>query len=120
MSFGEQLQAVRRRNGLTQEEFAAQMKVSRQAVSKWESSRGYPEVEKIIYICNRYGVSMNDLFAEEVPLLRQQEALAASDPYRERTLKKDFSEFFANLSPLKKRIIGAILAAVLLLILQDW
>lgn len=117
MSFGEQLQAVRRRNGLTQEEFAAQMKVSRQAVSKWESSRGYPEIEKIIYICNRYGVSMNDLFEEEVPRLRQQEASGVADPYRERTLKKDISEFFSNLSPLKKRIVGAILAAGVLLIL---
>ena len=57
MSFGEKLQALRRENGLTQEDFAAQMKVSRQAVSKWESSRGYPEIEKIIYICNRYGVT---------------------------------------------------------------
>ena len=52
MSFGEKLQALRRENGLTQEDFAAQMKVSRQAVSKWESSRGYPEIEKIIYICH--------------------------------------------------------------------
>ena len=59
MSFGERLQAVRRRNEMTQEEFAAQLKVSRQAVSKWESSRGYPEIEKIIYICNRYGTTMD-------------------------------------------------------------
>ena len=68
MSFGERLQEVRRNNGMTQEDFAGQLKVSRQAVSKWESSRGYPELEKIIYICNRYGVTMNELFAEEVPL----------------------------------------------------
>ena len=68
MAFGERLQAVRRKNGLTQEEFAAQLKVSRQAVSKWESSRGYPEIEKILYICNRYGVTPNQLFAEEVPV----------------------------------------------------
>lgn len=37
MSFGEQLSAVRRRSGLTQEQFAEQLQVSRQAVSKWES-----------------------------------------------------------------------------------
>ena len=67
MSFGERLQEVRRINGMTQEEFAAQLKVSRQAVSKWESCRGYPEIEKIIFICNRYGVTMNELFCEEVP-----------------------------------------------------
>ena len=54
MSFGDRLQALRRGTGMTQEEFAQQLKVSRQAVSKWESSRGYPEIEKIIYICNHY------------------------------------------------------------------
>ena len=37
MSFGDQLQAVRRAAGLTQEQFAEELKVSRQAVSKWES-----------------------------------------------------------------------------------
>ena len=68
MAFGERLQELRRARGMTQEDFAAQLKVSRQAVSKWESCRGYPELEKIIYICNRYGVTMNDLFCEEVPL----------------------------------------------------
>ena len=40
MSFGEQLSSVRRRSGLTQEQFAEQLQVSRQAVSKWESGRG--------------------------------------------------------------------------------
>ena len=50
MSFGERLQEVRRSSGLTQEQFAEELNVSRQAVSKWESSRGYPEVEKILYI----------------------------------------------------------------------
>lgn len=41
--------------------------MSRQAVSKWESGRGYPEMEKILYICNRYQVSIADMFAEEAP-----------------------------------------------------
>ena len=71
MSFGERLQMLRRSNDLTQEEFAQQLKVSRQAVSKWESSRGYPEIEKIIYICNTYGVTMNELFQDEVPSVQQ-------------------------------------------------
>ena len=67
MSFGDRLQAIRHSNGLTQEEFAQQLNVSRQAVSKWESSRGYPEIEKIIYICNTYGVTMDELFSDELP-----------------------------------------------------
>ena len=61
MAFGERLQALRRARGMTQEAFAAELKVSRQAVGKWESCRGYPEIEKILYICGRYGVTMDEL-----------------------------------------------------------
>lgn len=71
MAFGERLQEVRKRSGLTQEEFAEQLQVSRQSVSRWESGRGYPEMEKIIFICNRYGVTMDGLFKEEVPTPRR-------------------------------------------------
>ena len=121
MSFGEQLQAVRRKNGLTQEEFAAQLNVSRQAVSKWESSRGYPEIEKIIYICNRYGTSMGELFAEEVPVTQASEETPApviTEAYRDdRTLKKILADFSSNLSYGKKLMIGGLLAAMALLIL---
>ena len=42
MTFGEKLQKLRKEAGLSQEEFADQMGVSRQAVSKWESDSGYP------------------------------------------------------------------------------
>jgi len=118
MSFGERLQAVRRKHDMTQEEFAAQLKVSRQAVSKWESSRGYPEIEKIIYICNRYGTTMNELFADEVPtpaevVQRQAEPEALSD----RPLKRKLSDFFNNLSFTNKCMIGGLLAAIALLVL---
>ena len=118
MSFGERLQAVRRRNEMTQEEFAAQLKVSRQAVSKWESSRGYPEIEKIIYICNRYGTTMDELFADEVPVLRQEEETPAVPRELEsRPLKTVLSDFFANLSMTNKLMIGGLMAAVALLVL---
>jgi len=118
MSFGERLQAVRRKHEMTQEEFAAQLKVSRQAVSKWESSRGYPEIEKIIYICNRYGTTMDELFADEVPNLRREaEAPTLQEPLRSRSLKRELSDFFSNLSFGNKCIIGGLLAATALLIL---
>jgi len=117
MSFGERLQAVRRKNGLTQEEFAAQLKVSRQAVSKWESSRGYPEIEKIIYICNRYGVTMSELFADEAPLRDPAEPAAPAEPLQDRPLKRVLSDFFNNLSFPNKCMIGGLLTAIALLVL---
>ena len=67
MAFAQRLQEVRRRSGLTQEQFAERLCVSRQAVSKWESGRGYPEIEKILYICSCYGVTLNELFDQELP-----------------------------------------------------
>jgi len=118
MAFGERLQAVRRKNGLTQEEFAAQLNVSRQAVSKWESSRGYPEIEKILYICNRYGTTMDELFADELPEEQREEPQPEVEDFRdERTLKTILSDFFSNLSYRNKCMIGGILLAFAVLVL---
>ena len=119
MSFGEQLQALRRSNNLTQEEFAEQLNVSRQAVSKWESSRGYPEMEKIIYICNHYGVSMNELFVAEVPPNKNSEearSKKADDGHalRSRPFKESFGNFFNNLPPKNQLLLGTMIFVVFL------
>ena len=116
MSFGERLQAVRRASGQTQEEFASHLKVSRQAVSKWESSRGYPEIEKIIYICNRYGTTMDELFADEVHVERREKENTA-EVLRDRPLKTVLEDFASNLSLANKCMMGGLLAAVALLVL---
>ena len=102
MAFGERLQEVRKRSGLTQEEFAEQLQVSRQSVSRWESGRGYPEMEKIIYICNRYGVTMDELFEEEVPT--PGEPPEETPRLSARTLSSEIMSLYANLSPYNKSI----------------
>ena len=117
MAFGDRLAAVRRGNGLTQEQFAEQLQVSRQAVSKWESGWGYPEMEKILYICNRYQVSIADLFAEEAPV---PAAAAETHPAPEQeaaplpraTLGSAVGAFLTNLSPKNKWLAGAVLAGI--------
>lgn len=117
MAFGDRLAAVRRGNGLTQEQFAEQLQVSRQAVSKWESGRGYPEMEQILYICNRYQVSIADLFAEEAPVpaaatethpAPEQEAA----PLPRATLGSAVGAFLTNLSPKNKWLAGAVLVGI--------
>ena len=117
MSFGEQLQAVRRSNGLTQEQLAEELKVSRQAVSKWESGRGYPEMEKILYICNRYGITPNELFREEVPQVAQNECRRTEEPAQapELSLKTAAGTFLTNLSPKNKWLALAVVTGTLLL-----
>lgn len=114
MSFGERLQEVRRSSGLTQEQFAEELNVSRQAVSKWESGKGYPEIEKILYICNRYRVPLGSLFADEVPPLEQaaeQQAAAPSELPRD-NLKSAVSGFLSNLSPTNKWLGIGVLAGI--------
>ena len=117
MAFGEQLAAVRRGNGLTQEQFAEELQVSRQAVSKWESGRGYPEMEKILYICNRYHVSIADLFAEEAPVVPSAPAEAMSPeavpaPLPRATLRSAVGAFLNNLSPKNKWLAAAVLVGI--------
>lgn len=121
MSFGQQLQLLRRGHGLTQEEFARQLQVSRQAVSKWESSRSYPEIEKIIYICNCYGVTMDELFAEEVPRLEREESGGGPAEHRleSQSLPKAIGDFFTNLPPGQQTAfcMGAATLGIVLLVL---
>lgn len=61
MSFGENLQAARRKKGLSQEELAGKLEVSRQAVSRWEMNEGYPETEKLIALAKALDVSLDSL-----------------------------------------------------------
>ena len=116
MAFGDRLQEIRHKSGLTQEQFAEQLQVSRQAVSKWESCRGYPEIEKILYICNRYHVTPNELFDEEVGIEKADMVETAQPEKAEsRSLKTALSSFFYNLSPKNKWLGVAVLAGIAVL-----
>ncbi len=114
MSFGTQLQALRRKRGITQEELAQQLNVSRQAVSKWESSRGYPEMDKVIYICNCYGVTMDELFADEICLPAASEQHTDAPPPDSPPLKQSLANFFTNLPPRDQWMFGTTVTSVLL------
>lgn len=61
MSFGENLQAIRKKNQLSQERLAEMLGVSRQAVSKWELGEGYPEVDKLLILSKRLNISLDSL-----------------------------------------------------------
>lgn len=67
MSFAERLKDARRTCGLSQEELAERLEVSRQAVGKWEQSQSYPEVEKLLSLCAVLNVSMDALMCDELP-----------------------------------------------------
>ena len=65
MEFNEKLQELRKSRGLTQEDLAEILHVSRTAVSKWESGRGYPNIESLKDISKFFSVSIDDLLSGE-------------------------------------------------------
>ena len=65
MEFHEKLQELRKSRGLTQEELAEALFVSRTAISKWESGRGYPSIDSLKEISSCFSVSIDDLLSGE-------------------------------------------------------
>ena len=65
MEFNEKLQGLRKNKGLTQEELAEALYVSRTAISKWESGRGYPSIDSLKDISKFFSVSIDDLLSGE-------------------------------------------------------
>ena len=70
MTFSEKLVRLRKIRGLTQDELASAVGVSRQAVYKWECGQSYPEVSKLLEIKILFGISIDDLLDDsyEIPL----------------------------------------------------
>lgn len=66
MSFGENLQFLRKQKNITQEQLAERLEVSRQSVSKWESSQSYSEMEKLLQICSMFHCNMDTLMQGDV------------------------------------------------------
>ena len=73
MKFGDKLIVLRKKHGLSQEELASKLNVSRQSVSKWESNNTYPETDKIVQICNIFDCRMDDLINDKVVDINQCE-----------------------------------------------
>lgn len=65
MTLGQRIQKSRKESGLSQEELAELLGVSRQAISKWENDNGYPEMEKMIRLSQIYQVSLDYLVGNE-------------------------------------------------------
>ena len=80
MEFNEKLQELRKQKGLTQEELAEILFVSRTAVSKWESGRGMPSIESLKAISKFFAVTLDDLLSSEELLV------IAEDDYKQKEM----------------------------------
>lgn len=82
MEFHEKLQNLRRQRGLTQEELAQALYVSRTAVSKWESGRGFPNIDSLKAIAAFFSVSVDELLSGDALLtMAEAEGRQAGEPY---------------------------------------
>ena len=66
MKFGENLYNLRKNAKMSQEKLAEKMSVSRQSISKWENGESYPEMDKILKLCNIFHCKINDLVHEDL------------------------------------------------------
>ena len=86
MEFSEKLQELRKKKGLTQEELAEHLYVSRTAISKWESGRGYPNIDSLKAIAAFFGVTIDKLLSGDKLL-----ALAEEDTRQKERMVRDLA-----------------------------
>lgn len=71
--FSENLKKIRKDHNLSQEQLADELGVSRQAISKWESSLAYPEMDKIIALCDKFNLNIDDLLNKDIREIKGEE-----------------------------------------------
>ena len=82
MEFNEKLQELRKSRSLTQEELAEALFVSRTAISKWESGRGYPSIDSLKEISRYFSVTIDDLIcSDEMITVAENEKREFADKY---------------------------------------
>ena len=72
-NFKENLRKIRKEHNLSQEQLADELGVSRQAISKWESGSAYPEMDKIIALCDKFNLNIDDLLHKDIKEIKGEE-----------------------------------------------
>ena len=100
MTFGERLYKIRKDAGLSQEELAELMDVSRQSVSKWESDKAYPEMTRLLFISDYFHVTLDYLMRgnEEV----QENEGKMPEKYTSEKMWVVWNTFTTNLTGMQK------------------
>lgn len=115
MNFSEKLINLRRKAGLSQEQLAAQLDVTRQSVSKWESGSAVPELGKLIALSDLFGVTIDYLVKDTVT---EPERLETAETVQiERRLNELAGEYYEHFGPYfsytsKKKLFGLPLVSI--------
>ena len=89
MTFGTKLQQIRKAAGLSQEQLADLINMSRQAISKWETDQAAPDIEKVSLLCNVFKISADELLGSE-NVSRQESANKKLEEYVKMNVKKRY------------------------------
>ena len=120
MTFGEKLQELRRKAGMSQDTLSEKLEVSRQAVSKWERDETMPETEKVVRIAQLFGVSIDYLLlADPVqenpqPQAQQRTYTKQNDHYRTQIRRHGYKIGYIPMA------IGALICVFSLLMYAIW
>lgn len=74
-NLAENLKKIRKENNLSQEDLADILGVSRQAISKWESKVSYPEMDKIVLLCKKFDLNIDDLLHRDIKEVKESMAV---------------------------------------------
>ena len=81
MTIGEKIAQLRNSCGLSQEALADKLSVSRQSVSKWEMDLAQPQIDKVLMLCELFGVSTDQLLYDKITINRAQKGTIAKNKY---------------------------------------
>ena len=103
MEFGDKLKKLRSDRGLSQEELAAKIFVTRTAVSKWETKKGYPSIDSLKLIANLFDVTLDELISDDdveskriIDDKRAKIAYAFAEAFLIATIAFSFAAYFSG------------------------
>ena len=79
MDFGDRLKEIRMREGLSQEQLADKIGVSRQAITKWETKKGMPDVGNMIILAEIFKLTLDELILQGTMVQQEREPLYESE-----------------------------------------
>lgn len=111
MNIGEKLFELRREKNLSQEEVADKLNVSRQTVSKWETNQSVPDFDKIMPLCELYGVGVEELLTgkkpeEKTEMTQEEEDVPTRNEVRKKSAEVVSTSVFLYIFSIVIVIIG--------------
>lgn len=102
MTFGERLYELRKSKNVSQEELAELLDVSRQSISKWENDRAYPEMTRLLFMSDYFGVTL-DYLMRGIESSKDTDTPAVT--YQAKDMLAVWNSFISNLSGRQCRLL---------------